>query len=79
MNGAERGHIMTEGFLVQGKTLELFFRMCRRYKIDSVENRTALLREITRRGRAKYLRDVEAAIEGKKVLYIKRKRSHNEN
>lgn len=60
-----------EGFLTNLHTVELFFRICRRYKIASLESRTALMREITRRGKAKYLRDVSEITAGKKVLYIK--------
>lgn len=63
---------MSEGFLTNLRTAELFFRFCKQYKIDTREDRTLLLREITRRKKARYLRDVNEFIPGKKVLVIKR-------
>lgn len=60
----------TEGFLTDLRTAELFFRLCRRYHIQDREDRVALMRELTRRKKAKYLRDVQPLLEGKKVLKI---------
>lgn len=60
----------SEGFLTDVDTAMLFFRICSRYKITSREDRVALLRELTRRKKAKYLRDVQPILEGKKVLKI---------
>lgn len=70
---------MSEGFITDIHTAELFFRFCRRYGIETREDRLALMREITKRGKAKYLRDPQEFLEGKSALYIKPKRSHNEN
>lgn len=70
---------MQEGFLTNVDTLTLFFRVCRRYHLDKENERIALLRQLTRRGQAKYLRDVDETIAGKKVLRIERKRTPNEN
>lgn len=68
---------MSEGFLTNVRIAELFFRICARYKITSRENRIALMRELTRRKKAKYLRDVQPLLAGKKVLKIGFKPSHN--
>lgn len=70
---------MSEGFALDLQTASLFFRFCARYKVSGREDRVAVMREICRRGRAKYLRDVEMAIEGKSVLRITRKRGPYEN
>lgn len=61
---------MTEGFLTNVRTAELFFRFCGRYGVKSEKDRVLLLRELTRRQKAKYLRDVSPAISGKKVLAV---------
>jgi hypothetical protein len=61
---------MSEGFLTNVRTAELFFRICARYKIQKPEDRLCLMRELTKRKRAKYLRDVQPFLRGKKVLKI---------
>jgi hypothetical protein len=61
---------MSEGFLTDLRTAELFFRICRRLHIQSREDRIALMRELTRRKKARYLRDVEPLLAGKKVLKV---------
>lgn len=61
---------MAEGFLTNVDTVMLFFRVCRRYKIVLEKDRVRLLRELTRRKKAKYVRDVEEVVRGKKVLKI---------
>lgn len=71
---------MTEsGFLMDVGTLELFFRICRRYKVDAREPRLALLGLLAKRKKAQYLRDISVATAGKKVLRIERKRNDNAN
>jgi len=70
---------MREGFLMDLSTVELFYRVCSRYKIQGREERVALLRELRKRKKAKYLRDVEEFCEGKDVLKITRKRIKNEH
>lgn len=62
-----------EGFLTDVRTVELFFRTCRRYGVKDYADRMALIRELTRRKKAKYLRDVGSFTEGKRVLKIKPK------
>ncbi len=70
----------SEGFLTNLHAAMLFFRICRRYKLSSREDRIALMRKLAKRGEAKYLRDVEAFAAGKTVLRITKKREyHNEN
>lgn len=61
---------MAEGFLTDLRTAELFFRVCRRLQIQSREDRLALMRELARRKKVKYLRDVQPLLDGKKVLKI---------
>lgn len=60
----------SEGFLTDIRTAELFFRTCRRFRIVERDHRVALMRELTRRKKAKYLRDVQPLLAGKKVLKI---------
>ena len=59
-----------EGFLLDVKSAMFFFRVCSRYKITSLEDRVTLMREMARRKKAKYLRDVSPLLEGKNVLGI---------
>lgn len=61
---------MTEGFLTDIYTVELFFRFCRRYHIEGKEDRLYLVRELARRKKAKYLRDVGPLLAGKKILIV---------
>lgn len=63
---------MSEGFLTDLKTACLFYRFCQRYNIKNEQDRLAVMREITKRKKASYLRDVESFIKGKKTLFIKR-------
>jgi hypothetical protein len=66
---------MKEGFYTSVRMAELFFRVCKRYHINGQEDRLCLMREMTRRRKAKYIRDVEPLLKGKKVLKIMHKRS----
>lgn len=59
-----------EDFLMDAATAQLFFRACMRYGIKGYEERLALLRELVRRKKMKYLRDVAPVTDGKKVLKI---------
>lgn len=63
---------MSEGFMLDNDNAMLFFRTCNMFKINSHEGRIALLRKITARKKAVYLRDAEEFIQGKSVLKIKR-------
>ena len=63
---------MSEGFLTGLRTVELFFRFCKRYHVEAEKDRIALMRELTRRKKAKYLRDVNEFTRGKNVLRIKK-------
>jgi len=62
--------MVQEGFLTNIRTAELFFRVCRRYHIEAEKDRILLLRELTKRHKAKYVRDVSPLLSGKKVLKI---------
>lgn len=66
-----------EGFLMDLHTAELFYRTCKRFKIAALPERVALMRELTRRKKAKYVRDVAEATAGKNVLRITQ-RGNNE-
>lgn len=66
---------MQEGFLLTSTMAGVFFRYCRRYKIEHYEDRVALVRRLVARGDAQYLRDAEQFMEGKNVLKV-RKRSN---
>lgn len=61
---------MSEGFLIDPQTGMLFFRFCKRYKIDRLADRVLVMREIVRRKKAKYIRDVDSFIEGKTVIRV---------
>lgn len=67
------------GFIMDVRTCELFFRVCKLYKINDLEKRLKLLGDLAKRGRTKYLRDISETIAGKKVLRIGRKRGIHEN
>jgi hypothetical protein len=64
---------MSEGFLTNVGTMELFFRFCKRYQIQASPDRLMVLRELTRRKKAKYSRDVKEVVQGKKILVLRRR------
>lgn len=68
---------MREGFMMDSWIAMLFFRICSRYKITAEKDRVLLSRELTRRKKTKYIRDIAPVIAGKKVLQIVAKPSHN--
>lgn len=57
---------------------ELFFRLCRRYKVEGREPRLALIRLLAKRKKARYIRDVAQFTAGQTVLKITRKRDTND-
>jgi hypothetical protein len=59
-----------EGFVIDAWTGMLFFRFCRIYHIDKREDRILVMRELARRKKAKYIRDVNPLLAGKRVLKI---------
>ncbi len=59
-----------EGFLMDVNTAYLFFRVCSRYKVIDLKDRVSLMRELARRKKAKYLRDVKPLLAGKRVLEV---------
>jgi hypothetical protein len=67
-----------EGFLTDAWTAMLFYRACMRFKIKDQKDRMCLLRELVKRKKTKYLRDVTPWLAGKKVLIVKSKPVHND-
>ena len=67
----------SEGFIVDPWTGTLFFRVCLRYGIKKPEDRLLLMRELVRRRKVKYVRDVKPLLAGKKVLQVGLKPPHN--
>jgi hypothetical protein len=65
---------MEEGFLTDARTAEIFFRFCARHKVENRNNRILVMRELVRRKKAKYIRDVKPLLAGKKVLRIVHKK-----
>lgn len=63
---------MSEGFMLDNRNAMLFFRICALYKVVDSKKRLEILRKITARKKAVYLRDAEEFIQGKNVLKIKR-------
>jgi hypothetical protein len=61
---------MSEGFLTDPWTAMVFFRFCQRYHVESREDRISLIRELVRRKKARYIRDVESFTRGKKIVKI---------
>lgn len=49
----------------------LFFRYCRRYKVDKREDRVALMRRIVAKKRASYIPNPKAFIAGKRILIVR--------
>jgi hypothetical protein len=66
---------MSEGFYTSAWVAMVFFRFCARYKINDREDRVLVLRELTRRKKVRYIRDVKPILA--KVLKIGFKPSHN--
>jgi len=64
--------------MTNARTAELFFRVCMRYKIKNEKDRLCVLRELARRKKARYLRDINPLLAGKKVLKIGFKKPHND-
>lgn len=61
---------MKEGFLLTSRMAELFFRTCKRYRIDNYNDRVSLMRKLVKRKQARYLPDGEAFLKGKRVLHV---------
>ena len=68
---------MTEGFFTDLQTACVFFRFCRRYKIESEQARRQVMGQLLKRKRVHYFRDVRPLLNGKKVLIVKQK-PHND-
>jgi len=70
-----------EGFLLNLATLEEFYKRCAEKKAITREEREAVLKEMAKELLTLKLndKDIKNQMRGKKVLHIKRQRSHNEN
>jgi len=68
---------MSEGFIIDPWVGLLFFRFCRRYGVQRREDRVLLMRELARRKKAQYVRDVKPLLAGKNVLQIMFKPPYN--
>jgi hypothetical protein len=62
-----------EGFVMDAATAEIFFSVCHELKLETLEERMAVMRLLVKEKRAGYLRDVKAYVKDKKVLQIKGK------
>jgi hypothetical protein len=62
--------MISEGFYMDLHTAEVFFRYCRIYNVTELPERVKIVRRIVAKGQAKYLRDVDTFIEGKRVFKL---------
>lgn len=67
--------MMGEGFMMDLGTLMVFYRYCRRFKVsdDDRAGKIAIMRRLTAKKKAKYIRDPQEFIKGKNALIIRRK------
>lgn len=70
---------MNEGFLTNLDTAMLFWRTVGLYRIQKLEDRIALMRKITARKKAKYIRDVDTFTGKTTIVGTKRGPSHVSN
>ncbi len=63
-----------EGFMFEnaGEALE-FYERCITLNAETVEEKKAIMRQLVKEKKAKYLRDVNEVVKGKKIMAIKRK------
>lgn len=59
---------MGEGLITNLHTLELFFRFCRRYRIEDRERRILLMRELVARHKAQYVAHPKEFLQGKNIV-----------
>lgn len=65
------GAYMSEGWVMTPWTACVFFRYCMRYKIEGEMARKEVLRRIAAKAKAKYIRDGETFLKGKRIIQIK--------
>lgn len=63
---------MSEGFILLAEDAEEFFKLCHTYNITDHDKRLQVLRLFVKNKKAKYVRDPEELIKGKKVLRVKK-------
>ena len=61
---------MNEGFYMDLKTAELFYKLCHRYKIDDIQGRKGLMGKLVKKKKARYLRDMGPLLAGKNIFRI---------
>ena len=54
-----------------------FFERCIEAKAETLDEKKAILRQLVKEKKAKYLRDVGAVTKGKQVMHIKRKKTND--
>lgn len=59
-----------EGFLMDAWQAMVFFRVCRRYKVETQEDRVLVLRAMARKKDVNYIREVSDFTAGKNYLRI---------
>ena len=62
---------MREGWVMTPWQACVFFRYCMRYHIDDAVIRQSILRRIAAKKKAKYIRDGETFLKGKRIIQIK--------
>jgi len=68
---------MREGFSLTPDIAMVFFKYCIRYKIPNNEQcKVNILRRLVAKKKAKYLRNPQEFIQGKKVLHIKKDKNN---
>lgn len=66
-----------EGFHLSMSLAMEFYKLCAEKNLNTLEERTELLRTFVKEKKAKYLRDVGAFIEDKTILKVEQRRKEN--
>lgn len=61
-----------EGFMMDLATAMEFYKLCAEKNIEGYEERMQVLREFVKDKKAKYIRDAEEVIKGKKIFRVKK-------
>lgn len=59
-----------EGFVTTLQTAMIFYRYCARYKVTGTAERLMVMRRLTAKKKAKYIRDANEFIKDKNVMRI---------
>ena len=63
-----------EGFLTDLWSAMIFFRYCRRYNIEDLQEKRRVLGRLAKKKKATFFRDAAPLLEGKNILRISAKR-----